>query len=263
MATQLPAKQIKGKLKPVQIDLTTASLGTDPCDRNYVNTQIQASIYGLDMKNSVRVASTSNVTLTAPGTAIDGVTLTVNDRVLLKNQTTASQNGIYIFNGSAATMTRSMDANTSAMVTSQLAVSVSEGTANLNTTWKLNTPDPLTLDTTALSFGLYSSSFYATPSQANKNMVAVVTVNDNDVACNTGLAATPAANSFVVMEVNGMPAKAGNATKLACEMYWSGDGGTTPRATGAVVAGDKPYWVQSVATFNLDINDVIDYIFNA
>lgn len=255
-------KQLLGLVKPNQIDLSGATLGTHPASRNYVADQIQASIYGLDLKNSVRAASTGNVTLTAPGTAIDGVTLAVNDRILLKNQTAPKENGIYVWTASGATLTRSADANNAANVTSQLAVSVAEGTANKNTTWKLNTPDPLTLGTTDLVFELHSTSYYATPSNANKFMPAVVTVNDGDLACNTGVGATPAKTSFVDVTVGGMQIKYGNGVKTA-PAYFSGDGGTTARAYSAVVAGDKLYWNGSIAGYQLDTTDDVSFDFVA
>jgi len=255
-------KQVQGQATPDQINLTTASQGGHPASRDFVNAQIQASIYGLDMKNSVRAASTGNISLTAPGATIDGVNLAPNDRVLLKNQTTPKDNGIYVWTSSSATLTRSADANSSANVTSQLAVSVAEGAANKNTTWKLNTPDPLTLGTTDLTFDLHSNSYYATPSTANKFMPAVVTVNNGDLACNTGIAATPAKTSYVDVTVNGGQAALGNGVKTM-ECYFSGDGGTTARAYNAVVAGDKLYWNGTIAQYQLDATDTVSFDFVA
>ena len=63
---------------------------------------VDAVKVGLDFKDSVRAASTANES-SGPGSAIDGVTLASNDRVLLKNQSTVSENGIYVFNGAACT----------------------------------------------------------------------------------------------------------------------------------------------------------------
>ena len=57
---------------------------------------VDAVKVGLDFKDSVRVATTATVTVSGPGAAIDGITLSSGDRVLLKNQSTASENGIYI-----------------------------------------------------------------------------------------------------------------------------------------------------------------------
>lgn len=127
-------------------------LTVDAKGRVTVATTTALSTGSAAWKDPVRVVSVANITLTAPGTAIDGVTLANGDRVLLTAQTTASQNGIYVFNGSASTMTRSGDANTTALMVSGLSVTVTEGTANADTVWMLTTNNPYTLDTTALTF---------------------------------------------------------------------------------------------------------------
>lgn len=130
-------------------------------------------------KEAVRVASTTNVTVSAPGTAIDGVTLTTGDRVLLKDQTTGSENGIYDFNGSSSALTRSADADSSTEVKPGTQVFVSEGSVNGNSTWQITTDGPITLGTTALvwsqtggagvtytagnGLGLTGNSFAVTP----------------------------------------------------------------------------------------------------
>lgn len=110
-----------------------------------------------DWKESVRVATTATVTLAggAPN-VVDGVTLAANDRILVKNQSTASQNGIYYVStlgtGANGTWTRATDADTSAEVTSGVYVYVSEGTSTNKGQYVLNTPNPITLDTTSLTF---------------------------------------------------------------------------------------------------------------
>lgn len=96
--------------------------------------QLAAAIEGVAWKDNVRAASTANVTVSAPGAAIDGVTLTSGDRILLKNQTTQTENGIYIFNGSATPATRALDANTFSKLESAV-VTVDEGT-NAGSTWR-------------------------------------------------------------------------------------------------------------------------------
>lgn len=117
---------------------------------------VQATAQGLDVKASVRVASTANVAIAAPGTSIDGVTLANGDRVLLKDQSTGSQNGIYVFNGSGSAMTRATDADTSAKVTGGLFTFTEEGTANANSGWILTTSGTITLGTTSLTFTQFS-----------------------------------------------------------------------------------------------------------
>jgi hypothetical protein len=114
--------------------------------------QLQAAIRGLDWKDSVRAASTGNLTITAPGASIDGVTMAAGNRFLAKNQTTASENGIYTWNGAAVPAARTLDADTSAEVTSGLATTSMEGTANSDKAWLLITNDPIVLGTTALVF---------------------------------------------------------------------------------------------------------------
>lgn len=128
-------------------NLGTPSVGTDAATRDYVDSVAR----GLDWKQSVRAASTGNLTLSGPGATIDGVTMAANDRFLAKDQTTGSQNGIYVWNGAAVAATRAVDADSSAEVTSGMAVTVTEGTANGDEVWILTTNDPITLDTTALA----------------------------------------------------------------------------------------------------------------
>jgi hypothetical protein len=126
-----------------------------------------------DVKDSVTCVSTANVvgtyvsasktfTATANGIlTLDGYSPAVGDRVGLPFQTTASQNGAYVVTnvGSAGTpfiLTRAADFNTSALVTSGAYFLVINGTIYSNSEFVLTTPDPIVLDTTALSFTLFS-----------------------------------------------------------------------------------------------------------
>lgn len=114
--------------------------------------QLQAYVRGLDWKPSVRAASTANLTIATPGSTIDGVTLSSGDRVLLKDQSTGAQNGIYVWSGASSPLVRANDADSDAEVTAGLAVFVSEGTSNGDKAFVLTTNDPITLGTTALVF---------------------------------------------------------------------------------------------------------------
>jgi hypothetical protein len=102
----------------------------DAATKNYVDSAIE----GLSPKDSVRVATVSNINLAAPGATIDGVSMAANDRVLVKSQTTTSENGIYVWTGAASAMVRANDANT-ANELEQAITAVEEGT-NANTTWR-------------------------------------------------------------------------------------------------------------------------------
>jgi hypothetical protein len=97
--------------------------------------QLNAVNEGLAWKDSVRVASTGNINTSSPGASIDGISLSASDRVLLKDQSSGSENGIYIWNGAAVAMTRATDASTFAELESAI-VTVEEGTTNGGTTWR-------------------------------------------------------------------------------------------------------------------------------
>lgn len=105
---------------------------------------------GLDPKDSVR-ASTNGTNITLSGTqTIDSVALNVGDRVLVKDQTTVSQNGIYVV--AAIAWARSTDADTSAKVSPGLHLFIEEGATLANAEFVLTTPNPIVLGTTGLTF---------------------------------------------------------------------------------------------------------------
>jgi hypothetical protein len=97
----------------------------------------------------------------------------------------------------------------------------------------------------------------------NKGMSANTTGADNSLACSTNIFATPPLNAWVQVYVNGISYKIGNGTKASVPCYFSGDGGVTARATGGIVQGDSLYWNGSVAGFQLDSSDRIDFVFDA
>lgn len=110
-----------------------------------------------DNKASVRVATTANITLSSPGSSIDGVSLSSGDRVLVKNQTTASQNGIYEWVGASSTMVRAGDFRENKDVTTGISVYVEDGTVNKQKTFTLTTTGSITVGSTSLSFSRLSS----------------------------------------------------------------------------------------------------------
>jgi hypothetical protein len=101
----------------------------------------------------------------------------------------------------------------------------------------------------------------ALPTVNNKNMAALVTTGDGNKATNTTLAYTPEDGSYVAVLVNGILATLGNGAKT-CACYFSGDGGSTARAFASIAAGDTLHWVGSVAGYQLDTGDRIDFVYN-
>ena len=142
---------------------------------------VDAVKVGLDFKDSVRVASTANVTISGPGAAIDGITLSSGDRVLLKNQSTASQNGIYVFNGAASALTRATDADADAEVTAGMFVFVEEGTVNADQGFVLTTDGTITVGSTSLSFTQFSGAGQIVAGDAMTKTGNQLDVNDDNI----------------------------------------------------------------------------------
>jgi hypothetical protein len=104
-----------------------------------------AAVLKLDWKESVRVASTANVTL-PPGSVtgpVDGITLANGERILLKDQSTTTENGIYVVNVAGGTWDRADDAIPSNTLTCGATVYVEEGSVNQYSKWILQTTNAL------------------------------------------------------------------------------------------------------------------------
>ena len=135
----------------------TAVAGTNTTQvatTQFVRTEVDNARVGIDAKESVLAATTANITLSNTQT-VDGVALAVGNRVLVKNQTTASENGIYIVSGAA--WTRATDAVTGTL-TPGAFVFVESGSVNADSGWVLSTTGAITVGTTALSFAQFSGA---------------------------------------------------------------------------------------------------------
>jgi hypothetical protein len=142
---------------------------------------VDAARSGLDVKDSVRVATTASITLSGTQT-IDGVALSAGDRVLVKNQSTGSQNGIYVV--AAGSWARATDADSSAEVTSGLFTFVEEGTTNADSGWVLSTNSTITLGTTSLAFAQFSGAGQLTAGDGltkTGNTIDVVTASSTRI----------------------------------------------------------------------------------
>jgi hypothetical protein len=106
------------------VNLPAPSASGDAAPKSYVDSLVE----GLAWKDSCRVATQSNLNLASPGATIDGITMVSQDRVLVRSQTAAAENGIYVWNGAAVTMTRSLDASTFPEL-EQAVTTVEEGTS--------------------------------------------------------------------------------------------------------------------------------------
>jgi hypothetical protein len=136
--------------------LATPTADGDAATKSYVDSVAQ----GLSAKDSVRAATTANGTLGsafANSQAIDGVTLATGDRILIKDQSTASENGIYTVNASGAP-TRAVDFDANAEVAKGAFIFVEEGTTNADAGFVLTTDGAITLGSTSLAFTQFSGA---------------------------------------------------------------------------------------------------------
>ena len=128
------------------IDIRGASLSsTDPPIATNPNPD-------LAWKAPVRVATTgSNINLSTIGLGpLDGVTLSAGDRVLVKDQTDATTNGLY--NANTGVWTRTIDAQNNSQWAQGLLVLVTQGSLNAFTMWVMTAANPITLGTTTLTW---------------------------------------------------------------------------------------------------------------
>jgi hypothetical protein len=150
--------QGSGRTQVVRMNFVVSSTGNitlkiDPAvvlaTREWVLAQILEELSKLDIKQSVRAATTANINLVGLQ-VVDGVSLNAGDRVLVKNQTAAKDNGPYVV--AVGTWVRAKDADNSTKVTPNLTVAVEVGATQADTIWQLVTDGTIVVGTTALTF---------------------------------------------------------------------------------------------------------------
>lgn len=148
---------------------------------------VDSAVEGLNWKDSCRVSTQGNLDLAAPGATIDGITMATSDRVLVRAQTLGEANGIYIWNGAAVSMTRSLDMNTAAEV-EQATTTVEEGT-NAGTTYRQSVVN-VTLGTTALSWSTFGTAAGAA-SETSAGIAELATQAETDSGTDDARIVTP------------------------------------------------------------------------
>jgi phage-related tail fiber protein len=128
------------------VNLGDPQAPTDAATKQYVDNLIR----GLDWKPSVKVATTANLAALSGLLTIDGVTLAAGDRVLVKDQTDGTQNGIYVV--ATGAWSRATDFNDGLSITSAAATSVELGSTNADSVWILTTDGTVTVGTTTMAF---------------------------------------------------------------------------------------------------------------
>ena len=159
-------------------EMISVSTGTSNNDKMVTQGYVDAIASGLTLKDSCLLATDAALSAcTAAGAAtgktltanavgiltIDGVATSVNDRVVIKDQATNVDNGIYdvTTEGTGAVafiLTRATDFDNDADVVAGAFTFISSGTVNADQGWVVSTNDPITVDTTGIDFSQFSAS---------------------------------------------------------------------------------------------------------
>jgi hypothetical protein len=189
-------------------ELTLAADPTQALDaatKQYVDNIIS----GWKPKQSVRAASTTNISIASPGTTIDGVALNNGDRVALMGETDATTNGIYIFNGAASAMTRASDFNLWSEIPGSQFI-VEEGTANADSGWVCSANEGGTLGSTAINFSqFFGTGLFQAASAKLSTLAALASVANLSTLANLSSISNLSALAGLVGAANKVPSFTG------------------------------------------------------
>lgn len=210
--------------------------GSDAATKNYVD----ALTTGLSWKQAVKVASTGDIDLATGGLlTVDGITLAAGDRVLVKDQTAAAENGIYVV--AAGAWTRAADADVAGELDG-LTVFVQQGTVNADTGWT-QTADSITLGTTPVTFvqftgaGTYSAGvgLALSGNTFSVNLGAGIVELPSD---EVGLDLHSISSSALILTEDGFTRSTSGAAKLALLLDIAGSGKLTQGVGGLKIAAN-------------------------
>lgn len=191
-----------------------ANSDTRLASQKAVKTYVDTTVTSLKWKASVRAATTAAGTLATSfenGDVIDGVTLATGDRILIKDQASGSENGIYVVAASGAP-TRATDADTAAEIKGTV-VTVQEGTANADTAWQLIT-DTITLNTTSLVFTDFVKANVPTATTSVQGKVYLATQAEAQAKTDSAKALTAASVADFARKYTGLIGN-GSSTSIA------------------------------------------------
>ena len=152
------------------MNVATPTLDDHAANKAYVDSVAQ----GLDVKDSVRAASTGDVNVGTPASTMDGVNLSDGDRVLLKDQTTASQNGIYVY--ASTGLTRAIDMDTAGEFVGAFFF-VEEGTVNSDQGYVMSANGTIDVGTTDIEFTKFTGTGQITAGDALSKSGNTLNVN--------------------------------------------------------------------------------------
>jgi hypothetical protein len=215
----------------IDTDLSTvAGTHTTLVSALAAKTYIDNTRSGLEVKDSVVVATTANITLSGTQT-IDGIAVTAGQRVLVKDQTTASQNGIYVVAASA--WSRATDADTAVEFNSGVFFFVEKGTENADNGFVMTQDTAITFGSTAITFSQFSGAGQITAGGGlaksgdtlSVNTGTGITITADNVVIDTAWTGQSAINTVGTITTGGWNGTAISAT-------YGGTGLNTSSATG-------------------------------
>lgn len=136
-------------------NLLDPSSAQDAATMGWVQVQVANAAAGIDTKASVRVVANANITLSGTQT-IDSVAVVANDRVLVRGQSTGSQNGVYVV--AAGAWSRATDADATGEITPGAFWFVEEGTLYGKTQWRVENTGTVTLGSTSITINQFGAS---------------------------------------------------------------------------------------------------------
>jgi hypothetical protein len=149
--------------------------------------QLNAAIEGLKDKGTAVVATQANLNLSSPGASIDSYSPAVNDLILVRAQSTASENGLYVYNGAAVAMTRAANMNASAEFNNAL-IPVANGTS-AGVTYRQTALNP-TVGVTAITFVVFGSTV-AAASESSAGIAEIATQAETNTGTDDARFITP------------------------------------------------------------------------
>jgi hypothetical protein len=240
-------------------NLATPTANGDAASKSYVDGVSQ----GLDIKEAVKVATTANITLSGTQT-IDGVSVSADERVLVKNQSTATENGLYLCKASSWTRTDDLAAGSDA---SSVFVFVDQGTVNSENGFVCtSSKGSAVVDTNNLSFTQFSGAGQITASDGlskSGNTLSVDLKSNGGLVIESGeiavdLAASSITNTLAIGD-GGTGATSASAARTALglvigtnvqafDAQLSDIAGLTPTDSNFIVGNGSNFVLESGAT---------------
>jgi hypothetical protein len=217
-----------------------------------------ALVNGLDVKESVRAATTASITLSGTQT-VDGIPLIVGDRVLVKDQATGADNGIYVV--ASGTWSRSEDADNTpgSEVTPGMFVFVEEGSTNADAGFVLTTNGTITLGSTTLDFTQFSGAGQITAGAGLSkigNTLDVGTADSSRIVVNANdidLSTHGTAGTYIGLTVDAYGRVSGFSSETTLSGYNIVDAqpldATLTALAGVTVAADEIIYATAADTF--------------